>query len=467
MMEKKVLKFYGGLAFAFIPLAIFLIFCILYFVVFKAFEMHALATGSFIGLMVGAMFAKNYSEYWDAVCSGIADKVSVSIVLILFIIGMFSAMIKACNVSGGFVWLANQLDITGGLFVAFTFIAICIIATATGSSIGTLFTAFPIFYPAGIIMGSHPAILAGAILSGAIFGDNLAPISDTTIMSASTQTFKNGETADIGGCVSTRLKYALVAGVISIILFYLLGGSAAIGDGAKEMLKENSNPNSLIMLIPVAIMLIVSIKTRSIYKAITIGLILGSIVGIAAGLITPDDIINVKEGHPGGFLTTGVSGMMGTATLVLSVFGIMGVLRAGGAFDYIVKKILNSSLGKTARGTELAAALGVCITTMLFGAVTSASILTFGPILNKIGSEKNIHPYRRANLLDGFANSIPVVIPFLSVFVYIGALLVQGYDFIAAPSATSIAAGMFYPVVLFIVLLISVVTGRGRSMEDR
>ena len=96
----------------------------------------------------------------------------------------------------------------------------------------------------------------------------------------------------------------------------------------------------------------------------------------------------------------------------------------------------------------------------------SAAIITFGPILNKIGSEKNIHPYRRANMLDGFANSLPVVIPFLSVFVYIGALLVQGYDFIEPVSATQIAVGMFYPMALFIVLSVAVVSGWGRDLEN-
>ena len=74
----------------------------------------------------------------------------------------------------------NAVGMKGGIFVAFTFLAARIVSTATGSSIGTMFIAFPIFYPAGIMLGANENMMAGSIVSGAIFGDNLAPISDTT-----------------------------------------------------------------------------------------------------------------------------------------------------------------------------------------------------------------------------------------------------------------------------------------------
>src|SRR5699024_11816066 len=93
-------------------------------------------------------------------------------------------------------------------------------AMATGSSIGTMFTAFPIFYPAGVLLGADPAMLAGAIVSGAIFGDNLAPISDTTIISASTQRYRHRDgSADIGGVVTSRARYALVAALLAAICY--------------------------------------------------------------------------------------------------------------------------------------------------------------------------------------------------------------------------------------------------------
>ncbi|MDY0393696.1 Na+/H+ antiporter NhaC family protein [Virgibacillus halophilus] len=187
MNEKLELR--GGWGAAFIPVVIFLFFCVLYFIVFKAFEMHALAMGAFVALLVGSMFTKKgyYERFWDFVYEGAKEAVPIGI--LLFIIGMFSALIRTTDISAGFVWLASSLGVGGGFFTAFTFLAVCVISTATGSSIGVMFTCFPIFYPAGVLLGCDPAILAGAIVSASIFGDNLAPISDTTIISAGTQEY--------------------------------------------------------------------------------------------------------------------------------------------------------------------------------------------------------------------------------------------------------------------------------------
>ncbi|MCM3768642.1 Na+/H+ antiporter NhaC family protein [Neobacillus niacini] len=460
------LEFRGGWGTAFIPVVIFLFFCILYFIVFKAFEMYALAMGAFVALMVGAIFVKkgHYERFWNSVYDGVKEAVPIAI--LLFVIGMFSALIKAANISSGFVWLASLLGVDGGLFTAFTFLAVCVISTATGSSIGTMFTCFPIFYPAGVLLGCDPAVLAGAIVSASIFGDNLAPISDTTIISAGTQEYTKKEGfADIGGCVATRLKYSLAAGTISFVLFWFLGGGGTAGAGASDILEKNMNPATLVMLVPVAVMLIVAVKTRDIYKAITIGTVLGTITGLAFNLLTFETIISVADGAPAGFLTDGISSMMATVTLVISVYGIMGVLNGAGVLEKVTSSILNSKMGQTVRGAEVAMMVGISFTTLIFGGVTSASITTFGKVQNEIGKRIGLHPYRRANLLDGFANSIVLVVPFLSVFVFIGALLSDGYDFVAPLSLTQVSGGMIYCMVLFLVLLFSVLTGWGRQFE--
>ena len=465
-MEKKKLEFRGGWMVAFLPVCIFLFFCILYFIVLKAFEMYALAMGAFVALLISAVFTKkgHYDRFWEAVYDGAKEAIPVTVLLL--IIGMFSAMIKAANISTGFVWLADKLHVGGGLFTAFTFFAVCIIASATGSSLGTMFTCFPIFYAAGILLGSNPSALAGAIVSGGIFGDNLAPISDTTIISAGTQEYtKKSGFADVGGCVTSRLKYSLTAGAISFVLFWIFGGGGTLGSGAEGILTQNMNPATLVMLVPVVVMLVTAVKTRNIYKAITVGLILGTIVGLAFHLLPPSSILSVKDGAPAGFLTDGINGMIATITLVLSVYGIMGVLTAAGALEKITNMILDSKFGQTTRGAEIAMMLGISITTMFFGGVTSASMATFGKIQNEIGKRVGLHPYRRANLLDGFANSIVLAVPFLSVFVFIGSSLTAGYKYADALSVTQVSGFMFYCFSLFLVLLFSVITGWGRAYE--
>lgn len=225
------------------------------------------------------------------------------------------------------------------------------------------------------------------------------------------------------------------------------------------------DPTTLVMLVPVAIMLIVAIKTRNIYKAITIGIVLGTITGLAFNLLTFDNVISVADGAPAGFLTGGISSMMATVTLVISVYGIMGVLNGAGVLEKVTNGILNSKMGKSVRGAEFAMMLVISFTTLIFGGVTSASMTTFGKVQNEIGKRVDLHPYRRANLLDGFANAIVLVIPFLSVFVFLGALLSGGYDFIKPLSLTQVSSGMIYCMMLFLVLLFSIITGWGRQFE--
>ena len=461
--ENNKLEFRGGMFMSLVPVAIFFAFCIILFVVFKAFNMEALAMGGFVALLIGGIFCKSYTKFWDSAIRGISSISSVSVIVIFFVIGMFSALMKESGLSGGFVWLANSVGIQGGLFVAFVFFATCIVSTATGSSIGTMFTAFPIFYPAGIILGGSPMFLAGAIVSGAIFGDNLAPISDTTIASASTQQFRDGRPADVGGCVKTRFKYSIVAGSIALVLFAILGGIGGTYEGGA--IEALSNPVSLVMLIPVVVMLVVATKSRNIFLGILVGLSLGLVTGLACGLFPPSAVFanDPENSAATGFLVTGVAGMLGTVGLVISVFGIMG-----GYALYIQKTGIADLAGiletqgqeATPRGAEVASVIGISLTTLIFGGVTSASILTFGPVLNEVGKAKGIHPYRRANLLDAVANSLPAIVPFLSVFVFIGSAL-------TGLSPVAVAGGTLYGFTLFAVMVVAVATGWGRDFEGK
>ena len=170
---KENLKFRGGIFMSLVPVAIFFGFCVVLFVIFKAFNMEALAMGGFVALLVGGVFCTSYTKFWDAAIKGISSITSVSVIVIFFVIGMFSALMKASGLSGGFVWLANTIGMNGGLFVAFTFFATCVVSTATGSSIGTMFTAFPIFFPAGVVLGGSPMFMAGGggVLAASSAGD--------------------------------------------------------------------------------------------------------------------------------------------------------------------------------------------------------------------------------------------------------------------------------------------------------
>ena len=134
---------------------IFLVFCVVYFVGYKVFDMNALAVGGFLGLLIGALFCKTYGAYWDAVLRGIRLHLRKYC-------GDPAGHWYVYQADGhqrgipGFVWMAHMVGMPGSIFTAFTFLAACLITTATGSSIGTLTTVFPILYPAGIPAGQPP-----------------------------------------------------------------------------------------------------------------------------------------------------------------------------------------------------------------------------------------------------------------------------------------------------------------------
>ncbi|MDZ4135478.1 MAG: hypothetical protein U1D06_07775 [Paracoccaceae bacterium] len=266
-----------------------------------------------------------------------------------------------------------------------------------------MFTAFPIFYAVGLTIGAPPALLAGAILSAAILGDNLAPISDTTIISSPSQRFRNRSgVADIGGVVQHRARYSLTAGAISSVLFPVFGQSLSADTAVVSQFGTAASPLPLLMLIPVAIMLIVAMVTRDIYKAVTVGLVLGSVTGLATGLLTPSMIMGVSDGTPTG---------------------------------------------------------------VLFSGVNSAAMLTFGPVADELGACVGLHPYRRANVMDCFALGLASVVPVLSAYLFIGVLLTSGYEGTPGLSTFDLFPVTLYPLVLSAIMVLSVITGWGRTFE--
>lgn len=470
-MVKDELTFKGGKIFALVPIFVFLVFCALSFTVFKIFDMQALAMGAFISIIVGGLFAKNYKQYWEAVIGqGIGSQMAVTIATILLIIGMFAKLMAASGVAEGFAWIANSLGLHGGYFTLFAFFATCLLSASTATSIGSLFTAYPVFFPAGVLLGADPVVLASAILSGAIFGDNVAPISDTTVASASTQLYtKKIGSAEIAGVVTSRFKFALTAAMMAAVLFWFFGSSDKTMASAVSLPEVNYSPDSLIMLFPVAVLLFVALKTRDIFKAIPIGIVVGTVTGLISGIFNWHDVFSIKDGAVGGFLFVGFSGMVSTVLFVLSLFGIMGILKASLTMERIANFISNSRLTHSVIGTELSIATGTILATALVGGVTSASILTFGPVADEIGKKKGLHPFRRAVLVDCYSMTLAAILPFLSAFIFIVTSIINSlrvdYSFIPVINPVTLTLTSFYPLCLFVVMTLSVFSGWGRKFE--
>ena len=142
---------------------------------------------------------------------------TANVLLLLMAAGVFSAMMKAAGLAEALAAFTGGAIAGTPLLTPAVFLISSLLATATGSSISTILAASPIFLPFGAALGCDVPLMAGAILSGAIFGDNLAPVSDVAIISAMTQTDKFGKPLDLGRVVKTRFPFAVIALIIAQI----------------------------------------------------------------------------------------------------------------------------------------------------------------------------------------------------------------------------------------------------------
>lgn len=470
MDENKKVEFHGGLPVALVPFILFIFSCVLFFVIFQYYEMIALALGAFVALIIGSLLSKNWGKYWDAVIAGMSQPLINTLALIFIIVGIFAKMMAKSGVADGFVWLGMKLGMHGSVFCAFTFLIAALIASATGTSFGTVFSCFPILYPSGILLGASPIFLAGAILSGAILGDNIAPISDTTIASSGSQSFRSGKNADIGGVVFSRLKYVAIAGPAAFILYLIFGGMGSItAEATVDLLSQYSNPTGLFMLIPVAVLLFFAYRTGNIFIAVTWGLISGCVIALPLGLFSVQDIVWFSDGAIVGFVMDGITNMMGTVIFLYGMAGIMGILTASGLMDTIVAALQKSKIASTDWGTELIICFGGIVSGICMGSAAAPAVLMFAPIAQRIGEQRDLHPYHRANILSSSTFTIPVIIPATSAFIFVAISAASGvmseYSFIPELNPMTFVYSTFYAWTMLATIIFFIVTGIGRIYE--
>ena len=220
-MQEKKLEMYGGLFGGLIPLIV-LVGGLVWLSVAERGGTKPFWACAWIALCVGIFFAKNKEEYCKAAMRGIGDRTGIVIVTAWLLAGVFGKLMAAGGLVQGLLWMGMTTGAQGGVFVVLVFLAAMLFALGTGTSTGTCIALSPVLYPAGYFLGADPAMLGLAILSGAAFGDNLAPISDTTIVSAYTQ---GAEMRDV---VRSRFPLAISAASISAVVFLVFGGGGEV-----------------------------------------------------------------------------------------------------------------------------------------------------------------------------------------------------------------------------------------------
>lgn len=407
----------------------------------------------FTALIVGVIFAKDEKAYGEALVYGLSKPMFGVIVLAVILAAVSGKLISASGAVQTIAAYVVEAGFTGRLFVAASFLITCLLAFATGTSVGTYFVVIPILFPVGVMAGAAPEFMIGAIVSGAAFGDNLGPISDTTIASSATQH------ADLGTVVRTRMRYSLPAAAGALLLFLFFSrttqGSAAAGAADVQ-----ANPLSLIMLVVPLVIIVLCMMRKHLITALSWGIVAGIAAGLLSGIYTVGDLV----AFPGGFSVSGaiieaITGTAGTMAMLIGVFALLGVLECSGFFEDV--GVLLTRLAKTERSTEATIVLSVGILSMVTG-VISVAIVALGDLIHEIGEKAGVDRYRRANLMDCTGCVFCFLAPW-TVHCVIPAQLSAQFGEGTAVAPGSVPFVNYYSLCMLVILAVAVLTGYGRK----
>ncbi|GEL78215.1 Na+/H+ antiporter NhaC family protein [Tenuibacillus multivorans] len=460
--SKKVekLEFRGGPIIATVPLVFFIIWAIALSVANLVSE-PALILGIVIGLSLGLLLSKSkWADYAQGLFDGMAQPIGVVAIIAWFWAGMFATSLQAGGLVDGLIWFGFQTGFEGGMFVGLTFILASLFSSAVGTGYGTVAAFGILVYPAGVVLGADPVILLAAILSGAVFGDNLAPVSDTTIVSATTQE------ADVPGVVRSRFKYSIAAAIPALILFVIFGGGDGLGDtAALAELKAEVSPGGLIFLIPFAIVLILALSGHHLLTSLTWGIVASVIMFPILGLPLTD-IIHIYQADDGsavveGALMGGLSGYFNMAILILFILSASHLLELAGTMEKIMNFFIRIINGVARRAELSIYAIVAFLNTFI--TINTAAEIAAAPFVSKIGKNMNLHPYRRANFLDTVSSSLGYIFPWsggvLLAYTTINGVI-DNYG-IPGVNPIEVVPFVFQGWGLMIVMLIAALTGWG------
>jgi Na+/H+ antiporter NhaC len=296
-------------------------------------------------------------------------------------------------------------------------------------------------------------LLIGALLAGATFGDNVSPISDSTIASATTQG------ADIGGVVRSRLVYALPAAAVAMGVFALFGGAtegvpaAVAGAGA--------DPLGLVMLaVPLGVM-VALLRKAHLVEALLLGSLGAALLGLVLGRFAPRELMGIDRSE---FIATGLilDGMrrgVGVSVFTVLLMGLVGGLEASGLLDRVLAFARDRA--RTPRGAEGWIFGSVSVATFLT-THSVVAILSVGELARRTGEAAGVGAYRRANILDVTVCTYPFLLPFFIPTVLAGALT-TGVTGMPRLSAWEAGLHNVHSWALLALIVTAVATGWGRG----
>ena len=357
-----------------------------------------------------------FNEKVAVMAKGLADDNIVMMCLIFLTAGAFSGAISAAGGADSTVnlfltFLPSKVAV-GGLFVI-----ACFISLSMGSSCATIAALAPFAVSTSQATGFSIALCLGAVVGGAMFGDNLSIISDTTIAAVRTQ-----------GCEMRdkfRMNFWIVlpAAILTFILLIVVTPAA----GAELEIGEYN----LFKVLPYLVVLVGALAGLNVFAILVIGTVLALGVGVATASFAWTDMFSV--------LYDGIYNMYDITVISIVVACISALVREAGGIDALIGVIRRCIRSRKGAQVGVAAlVMGVDIAT----ANNTIAIVLSGPIAKEVSNEYNIDPKRTASLLDIFASVMQGILPYGAQLMYaVGGAAAAGITL----STISIIPYLFYP----------------------
>lgn len=345
--------------------------------------------------------------------------------IIYLLAGAFASVAKATGSVDASVQLGLALFpdflLLPGLFIVAAFIA-----TAMGTSMGTIAAIAPIALGFVESADVSPALVAGVIISGAIFGDNLSIISDTTIAATRSQG------AQMKDKFKTNFKFAVPAAIICLVTFTVLGDSITY---------QSTTDIEFVGLIPYLLILALALMGVNVFVVLTVGIISAAIIGAITqsyGLFTWISDIN-----------KGFANMQDIFILSLFIGGLSALVKHQGGLSALTHKIENITRRVSKGNDKKAAGIGIgmlAFFTNFFTANNTVSIIVTGDTAKELATDAQLSPAQSASLLDIYACISQGLIPYGAQALLLGTTM--------GISPVDVVMYSFYPMVLFVVVLL-------------
>lgn len=421
-----------GRAIALLPIGVFLIIFLGSGIITGDFYAMPAIVAFLVALAVA--FIQNrglsFDEKIKVIAKGVGDDNIITMSLIFLCAGGFSGAVTAAGGVDSTVNFGLSI-LPSGVAVVGLFVIGCFISVSMGTSMGTIAALAPIAVGISEKTGFEMAICIGAVVCGAMFGDNLSMISDTTIAAVKTQ-----------GCemkdkFKANFLIVLPAAIITVGIFFV------ITSGKNFEVAEELSYNVL-QIVPYLLVLIGALIGINVFVVLIGGTVVSLVVGLATGTITASETFTV--------VGSGVTGMYDITVISIVVACIVALVKEFGGIQFILNMIRSMIKGK--KGGELGIA-GLALLIDCCTANNTVAIVMAGPIAKEISDEFDVDPKRSASLLDIFASVGQGIIPY-------GAQLLSAAT-LTGLTPYKIMPYLFYPILMAICAILFIVFRREKK----